>query len=335
MRLEEIAGKDTIDWLLESENPSVRYLTLTKLLGMPAGASEALEAKRSIMETGAVPKILARQNEDGSWGEPKRFYHDKYRGTVWQLIVLAELGADGEDARIRKACEFILQNSQDRDSHGFAMNASVKLGGGRSSEVIPCLTGNMVWAMIRFGLLNDERVQKGVEWICRYQRCDDGDPGEPRGKPYEGLEACFGKHSCHMGVVKALKALAAIPEEERGAAASAKIAELSEYLLIHHIYKKSHDLAAVSRPGWLKLGFPLMYQDDILEILEILTGLGYRDPRMGEALDVLKSKQNANGRWILENTFNGKMLEDIEEKGKESKWITLKALRVLAYPMTS
>ncbi len=74
-------------------------------------------------------------------------------------MILAELGADGNDDRIRKACEFILTHSQDFESGGFAYSTSVKKGGGRHSEVIPCLTGNMVWSLIRLGYLTDPRCQ--------------------------------------------------------------------------------------------------------------------------------------------------------------------------------
>ncbi len=132
-----------------------------------------------------------------------------------------------------------------------------------------------------------------------------------------------------MGVVKSLKALAAIPPERRDRRTADKIAELTEFLLIHHIHKKSRDLASVAKPGWLRLGFPLMYQTDILEILGILTDLGCRDPRMGEAAEILRNKGKPHNRWILENSFNGKTGVTIEEKGKPSKWITLRALSVL------
>ena len=80
------------------------------------------------MKKGVVPKILAKQNKDGYWEEPEKFYTAKYKGTVWQLIILAELGADGNDERIRKACEFILSRSQDLGSGGFSLWTSVRAG---------------------------------------------------------------------------------------------------------------------------------------------------------------------------------------------------------------
>jgi len=72
-----------------------------------------------------------------------------------------------------------------------------------------------------------------------------------------------------------------------------------------------------------------MWRIDALEILEILTKLGYRDERMQEAVDLVISKQDNQGRWILESTFNGRFQVNIERKSKPSKWITLNALRVL------
>jgi hypothetical protein len=68
---------------------------------------------------------------------------------------------------------------------------------------------------------------------------------------------------------------------------------------------------------------------DALEVLMILTRLGYRDPRMEEAVELVLTKQNEQGRWLLENTFNGRFRVDIELKGKPSKWVTLNALRAL------
>ncbi|NMC27105.1 MAG: nitrogen fixation protein NifH, partial [Syntrophomonadaceae bacterium] len=81
-------------WLLEENNPSVRYFALTTLLDQKPKSAEIRKARLAIMDTGAVPAILGQQNEDGSWGLPERFYRDKYRGAVWNLILLAEMGAD-------------------------------------------------------------------------------------------------------------------------------------------------------------------------------------------------------------------------------------------------
>ncbi|MGD0449528.1 MAG: nitrogen fixation protein NifH [Candidatus Bathyarchaeia archaeon] len=320
---------DSTDWLLETENPSVRYFALSQILDKPQNDPEMASAKEAIMRDGVVPEILAKQNSDGSWDLPEKFYTAKYKGTVWQLLILAELGADQKDEQIRKACEFILENSQDRESGGFSAWPSVKLGGGRHSGVIPCLTGNMVSSLIKLGLLDDERIQCGVDWIVRYQRFDDSESCAPKVWPYEKTPGCFGKHSCHMGVVKSLKALSEIPTAKRSKGVAETIEKGAEYMLKHNVHKRSHNLSQVSKPGWLRFGFPLMYQTDVLEVLGILTKLDYRDERMQEAIDVVVSKQNEKGQWNLENTFNPSFQTNIEQKNKPSKWITLNALTVL------
>jgi len=329
-----LLNADPTDWLLAKDNPTVRYLTLVDILERLAGDPDVVKAKRDIMVKGIVPQILAKQEEEGYWGNPERLYVSKYKGTIWQLIILAEHLADGGNKRVKKACAFLLDRSQDRMSGGFSMHHNIKTGGGRHSEVIPCLTGNMVWSLIRLGYLNDPRVQQGIDWIVRYQRFDDGEDAAAKahtlqGWPYNKYEICWGRHTCHMGVVKVLKALSEIPPGKRSPEVQRTIEEGTEYLLKHHIHKRSHNLGLVSKPGWLRFGFPLMYGTDILEILGILTKLGCRDERMQEAVDVVVSKQDSNGAWRLANTFNGKYLIDIEEKGRPSKWITLNALRVL------
>jgi hypothetical protein len=320
---------DPTAWLLEKNNPSVRRLALMTLAGKTLDDPEVRLAAAEVMHTGAVPRILRAMNPEGFWEAPDAFYTAKYRGSVWQLIILAELGADGEDQRVRRACEFLLAVSQDPESGGFAMHRSTRTGGGRHSEVIPCLTGNMVYSLIRLGLLQDPRVRRGIDYITRTQRFDDCDGPAPTGWPYDRFEICWGRHSCHMGAVKALKALEAIPAGERSTQVARTLEQGAEYLLRHRVHKRSHDPKRVSKPGWLRFGFPLMYQTDVLEILLILTRLGYRDERMQEAMDAVLAAQNERGRWKLANTFNGRFQVDIEKKGEPSKWITLRALEAI------
>ena len=324
------AQSGVIAWLLEGDDPSVRFFTLTELLGSSPDSPEAAAARAEIMTRGAVPAILAAQADDGHWEGRDRFYAAKYRGTVWQLIILAELGADGSDERVRAGCEAVLRDAQDRLSGGFAVDRSKKDGGGLHSRAIPCLTGNLVWSLIRLGMLDDPRVGRGVDWLTTYSRFDDGGGEAPTGWPYEPWEMCWGRHTCHMGVVKGLKALAEIPTERRSAAVERTLAEGAEFMLRHHVFRRSHDLARDSKPGWKRFGFPLMYQTDVLEIMLVLAKLGLGgDERAREARDLVAAKADAQGRWKLASTFNGRFVVDIETKGEPSRWITLRALRAL------
>ncbi|MDD5502275.1 MAG: nitrogen fixation protein NifH [Candidatus Thermoplasmatota archaeon] len=325
-----LLNADSIEWLLEKDetNPSVRYFAMRDLLGKPESDREVIAAKKAIMKTGPVPKILAKQKPGGYWGKPEEFYvNAKYKGTVWNTILLAELGADGKDRRIRKACEFILEYSQDRESGAFSHRSAA--AGGGSREVIPCLTGNMIWALIRFGYLKDPRVQRGIEWITRYVRFDDGETCAPSEWPYKRFKSCWGKHTCFMGVVKCLNALAEIPEEKRTADIRRTISDGAEFLLAHHVYKRSHDISKLIKPFWTKFFFPLMWNTDALDIFGLLARLGYKDERMKDAAELIFSKQDENGCWKLERTYNDEMLVRIEKKGRQSKWITLNALAAL------
>lgn len=328
-KFQTLMKADPTDWLLESENPSVRYFARKDLLGLPDHSESVVEAQRVIMAGGFVPEILRLQQEPAYVDAFPRFYTNKYKGLVWQLITLAELGAQA-NGQIREQCEYILTHSQEHTQGGFSQHAAAKPGGGRLSEVIPCLTGNMVWALIRFGYLDDPRMQRGIEWITTYMRFNDGEETDPQVPPYNHYEMCWGRHTCHMGVVKALKALAAIPEDKRNEAVKGTIDRASEFLLAHHIHKQSHKLKKVSKPGWLKFSFPLMYQTDILEILDILTSLGIRDNRMEEAIRIVLDKQGSDGRWICENTeITDRLLIPFGLKNAPSQWITLRAMRVL------
>ncbi|MCX6652762.1 MAG: hypothetical protein NT137_05350 [Methanomassiliicoccales archaeon] len=318
---------DSTDWLLNEDNPSVRYLALKDLLGRRESDEELSEARRRIMEMGMVPRVLAKQRPEGHWGRPEDFYmRSKYKGTVWNLILLAELSADPEDARVKAACEFVLRWSQERASGGFSVMGSVEAGG-RKGQVLSCLTGNMAFSLIQLGYGEDRRVKKALDWITTYQRYELVSRA-PRVWPYL-YERCWRDHTCRSGAVKSLKALAEVPEGARTKEMRARIEEGAEYILAQHIFRKPPDLVEVSRKEWLNLGFPLIWNTDVLEILWILARLGIRDERMRETVEAVLSKQGEDGRWRQENRFEGRFITSIERNGRESKWVTLNALRTL------
>jgi len=316
---------DPIDWLLEEKDPTIRYLALRDL--MRVKGKELSEAKGAIMASGPVPKILAKQQPEGHWGRAEDFYvRSKYKGTVWNLILLAELHADPEDPRVRQACESVLSWSQDRSSGGFAYMGTGEKGG-RRSAVIPCLTGNMVFSLVRLGCQEDERVRQGLDWLARYMRFSL-EPMAGKEWPYVH-DRCWRDHTCRSGAVKALKALAEVPERHRSAGMRRTIEEGAEFLLSQHIFRKGPGSQETSRPDWLKLGFPLMWNTDILEILDILTRLGYQDTRMHDALNLVLSMRQPDGRWLQENRSQWKFLVPFEKRGEPSKWVTLRAIRML------
>ena len=318
-----------LNWLLEKENPAVRYATLTTFLDAPINDKHVVAAQKMMMEGGPIRALLDVQSPEGWWTDPYRYYLDKYRGTVWSLLILAHLGADSSDTRIRNACEFLFTHAMDEVSVGFSVESSRRDGKALKRLIIPCLTGNMVYTLIKLGFGDDHRTHKAINWICRYQRTDDGAGQAPSGDVYARNQECWGNHTCHMGVAKALKGLAAIPEEKRSPTVQHKIEELVHYFLIHHIYKKSHDLKVVSKPNWTKFGYPLMYQSDALELLDIMASLPGHAPQLEDAITLVENKRTGDGIWLLENSYSDRFLIPLERKKEPSKWVTLRALRVL------
>jgi hypothetical protein len=134
-----------------------------------------------------------------------------------------------------------------------------------------------------------------------------------------------------MGGIKVLKAFSKIPAKNRSPELEHIIKQEVEILLENRIFKylKSSDGSRKEKAGWKRFGFPLFYQSDVLEVLDILTELGVKDERMQDSIDLVLDSRNEHGTWNLKNTYNGKMYCEIDEKNKPSKWITLRAARVL------
>jgi hypothetical protein len=104
----------------------------------------------------------------------------------------------------------------------------------------------------------------------------------------------------------------------------------ADFLLIRDLAAADFPFTGRISSHWFKFGFPLNYWSDILETAEVLVDLGYgKDRRLAGALRLILSKQDGQGRWKLEHSLNGRMWVDIESRGRPSKWITLRALRVL------
>jgi hypothetical protein len=325
---------DPLPWLLEDADPAVRHLALQRLAGRPADDPEVERARALAMKTHPIASFLGAQDPAGWWSMPGSGYGPKYQGTVWTLIFLGQLGADGRDPRVRAGCEYMLEHSQ-------AGNGGIGARGGKSvvsppppSSVIHCLNGNMLRALIGFGMLDDERVQRAIDWQVatvtgsgevRYYASTTAGP-DFRCGANDGLP-------CAWGAVKVLMALAAIPGERRSQPIQDALDATVELLL-------SCDPATAGYPmgygntkpngSWFKLGFPSGYVSDVLQVAEGLceVGLG-RDPRLANLIDLVLESQGDDGRWSNRYAYQGKMAADIDVPGQPSKWVTLRACTVL------
>lgn len=154
---------EPLEWLLEPGDPAVRHPALRQLPDRPAADPDVAKSRRAAMAASPIASILAAQAPDGHWEKPGPGYATKYRGTVWQLIFLDQLGADPGDERVRRACEYVLAHSQ-AENGGFGASGVAGAGPPPSSGVIHCLTGNLLRALIGFGWLDDPRVVRAIEW---------------------------------------------------------------------------------------------------------------------------------------------------------------------------
>jgi hypothetical protein len=318
---------DSLAWLLEpdSDNPSIRHFALRDLLDRPVNDPDVIAAQSEIMTSGPVPVILEAQHPEGYWQQPGGGYL-KYRGTVWQIMLLGELGADPSDERVQRGCEYLL-------SHSIASNGGFAASNTKAvpSGVIHCLNGNLLYALIHLGFLGDRRVHKALDWQVRsitgqspIQYYQSGTSGP------DFACAINEKQPCGWGALKAMKALLAVPTQQRTPDMERAIERGAQFLLRYDVAQASFPYTERVSSAWFKLGFPFSYWSDVLETLDVLAALGYGgDDRLEQAYDWLMAKQDAHGRWKLENSLNGKMWIDIEKRGKPSKWITLRALRVI------
>ncbi len=345
--------ENPIPWLLEHDEsqPAIRYYTLCDILGRDENDREVKAAKAAIMNSGPVPVILAAQHPEGYWGERPR-----YTGTMPALVYMAQFGADGADPRIRAGCEILL--SRFIDSGG-------SLGGlsliGTPSDFNYCAAGIMGAALIDLGWLNDQRLQTAMEWLAQAITGKGAANGSSRESP---PFACSGRNAdmpCAWGAIKAMIALSKVPPAKRTKNMQEAIKRGVDFLLSHDPAVADYPFGRGNRPSttWFKFCYPLRSEADVLQNLEVLAALGQaKNPKLANALDLVISKQNQQGRWLLERTYKeladtqekkvfywyqnslklyitGKELAEIQEKkGQSSKWVTLRALRVLkaAYP---
>jgi prenyltransferase beta subunit len=326
MNSKSLLKGDPTDWLLEPENPSVRYFTLRDIFGHSEKDSEMEKAKEDIRTDSRVLRIFSKQKPEGYWEDAGQPYLPKYKGTYWQVMILSQLGLEKSDERVRKACEFIFQFQLDEG--GFSSFGKPWARQKIREYEMSCLTGNVASSLIRLGYKSDERVMKALEWLVEVQNKDGGWLC-----PYWKAHI-KDKHSCFMGTITPLDAFSEIPNERMPSETEDAIDKGVEFLLMHKLFKADHHQFKVINKNWLNLSFPC-FSYDILRGLSVVTKLGYtKDERISDALEVLLQKQDSNGRWILERSPTP-MHTTLEQKGRPSKWITLHALKVIKRVLAS
>jgi hypothetical protein len=336
MKENEAALKSALDWLLDPEDPGVRYLALRDLV--KAGGKELLTAKQAAHTAGPIAEVLSRMNKEGYWVQPGAGYYPMYTGTVWAVTLLAQLGATIDtDKRIATACDYILGHSL--TEHG-QFTAS-----GSPSGTLDCLQGDLCFSLLDMGCV-DSRLDKAYEYMARSVTGEGIAPRTDRKAKVRYYRAkcgpvfaCSGTAGkpCAWGAVKVMLALGKLPAEKRTPLIDNAIKTGVEFLFSKDPavadYPLGYSLKPTGKPSgnWWKFSFPVFYATDILQNVEALARLGYgQDPRLANAIQIIRDKQDSQGRWLMERNYAGKTWGDYGPKKQPSKWVTLRALRVLS-----
>ncbi len=314
-----------VDWLLEPNQPSVRYLTLTRLLGRPESDPQLRTTRNAIPTTGWVRDLLSRRDEGGWWGHPKHRMEPRFTSTHWVMLALADLGASRETAEIAASSELWMGNSP---LQGGGVGG---LGKGKGHH---CYTANMVRALIRLGYREDPRIRKTMEWLVQTAHpkggwsCRFSTPGPAESRTLDAWEG--------------LAAFAEYPRAKWTRAMQDCVERAAEYYLERELHRQGEPYEP-----WYRFHWPTHYYYDLLVGLDCLTALGYgKDPRLRFALDLLRGKRRTDGRWnhdadqidpdpegakwFAENPGKRPTPLTFGTAGRPSKMVTLRALTVLS-----
>ena len=333
MNWQERLDENTLIWLLERDNPGVRYLALRDLCDLSGDDSELLEAREEAHREGPIAEILNGMNEAGYWIKPGPGYNPKYRSTVWAVILLGQLGASSEiDKRIERASNYLLENTLTENGQFTTSRAP--------SGTADCLQGNLCTALVELGV-QDTRLDKAFDWMARSVTGEGIAPLENKTAPiryYAGKcgpgFACGANNKlpCAWGGVKVMLAFGKLPPEKHTPLMERAIEKGVEFLLGVDPAEAAYPNGWSDKPSgnWWKFGFPVFYVTDLLQIVEALVRLGYGgDSRLSNALRMIRNKQDADGRWLLEYDYSGKTWGEFEKKKQPNKWVTLRAAWVL------
>lgn len=297
---------DVIDWLMDGD-PAIRWQVRRDLLRQP---DDAVAAERARVETeGWGAALLDLQHEDGTWGAGVWTPDDRV-GVDDAMLLLALLGASPDGERTRSAVDRVVRQvdwGEEWWDHPFF-----------EGEVEPCINGRVLVAGARFGhpgeliverLLGEQQTDGG--WNC-----------------YAGARTDPG--SFHSTVC-ALEGLTAYRAAGGPADVGGAVARAHEYLLTRGLMRRKRDAALIDE-SWLGFSFPYYWSYDVLRGLDHLREAGVpADDRVAEAVSVVESRRQRDGRWLLDHAHSGRPLLTMEAVGEPSRWNTLRALRVLEW----
>jgi hypothetical protein len=306
-------GADTVAWLLESD-PAIRWQAMRDLT---AASPAAIAAERArVSREGLGAEILARQESDGSW---RRSDAPAWLSTLFTFLLLRATGVD----RAEPAVELAVTRLEARlgwDNQAGFWELRLAQPGTRpffEGEIEPCINGGTLALGGYFGRPTESLA-------CRLvgEQLDDG--GWNCEAP-KSVRSSFHTTICVLeGLLEYERAVGSAPEigaaRRRG----------EEYLLERDLFRR-RSTGGLANPAFLELAFPPRYHYDILRALDYFRDAGIKpDARISDAVHLIKSRRQSDGRWLLERAYDETLPFPFRESvGGPSRWNTLRALRVL------
>lgn len=290
---------DPLPWLLDPENPSVRYWTLTDILDRPAGDPEVQEVRIHIAQQPLVKELFALQHPEGHWGDDETKPYTA-QGAVTALSLLYMLGVTPNE-RTAAGCDSFLKFCQN-ESGGFSLTKKLRSG------IFPCTTGEHLPFLVYFGLGDDPRIRAAFAFLIEDMAAE------------AALDCGRNQHrDCLWGAIAALNGLAVLPTDMRSAQSVEVVKRLADSLL-----DGEYDFEGEHK-RWLTFGAPRGW--DLLSALKTLAAHGYaHDARFAPLLKRILDRQDGQGRWLCGSVSR---TWPIEKRNQPSKWVTLDVLRVL------
>jgi hypothetical protein len=309
----------TIQWLLEGD-PAIRWQTLRDLAGASESTFERERKKISCEGWGA--RLLAKQHPEGLWARGKSgdggLYSPKWISTTYTTLTLRDFGLPSDNRQAQKACKLLLERGLQPDG---GIDYGTWARWTRKGET--CVTG-MVLSILSYFRYDDPRLDTLVNHLLQQQMSDGG---------WNCRRLNGATHSSVNTTISVLEGLRHYELRRKRALRQVREAQRRgrEFLLVHRLFR-SHRTGAIIKPIFLKFSFPPRWHYDILRALDYFQSVNApRDPRLGEAIEIVRSARSSDGRWPLQNIYKGKTYFEMERLGAPSRWNTLRALRVLKW----
>jgi hypothetical protein len=304
-----------IEWLLAGD-PAIRWQTLRDL----AGAADHIVGRErtKVVRDGWGARLLARQDPRGTWAgglsSDGGLYSPKWTSTTYTMLLLRDFGLPANNRQARKACKLLLDRGLQRDG-------GINYGWPGRSET--CITG-MVLSILSYFEQDDDRLDTIAEHLLAQQMPDGGWNCRRR----------FGAtHASVHTTISALEGLRFYEMHRGGDMRAVRAAQRRgcEFLMVHRLFR-SHRTGEIIKPVFIRFAFPPRWHYDILRALDYFQAVDApRDPRLAEAIDIVRSGRREDGTWALQHSYKGKTYFELERLGAPSRWNTLRALRVLKW----